>query len=68
MPAAPGATPVLSAVRAHLANDLDAPSALATIDRWAENARLRSGASGAEDSFAGSEIKAIASSLLGVQI
>ena len=68
MSAAPGATPVLAAVRAHLANDLDAPSALAAIDRWAENTRLRSGASGAEDSFAGGEIKAIANSLLGVQI
>ena len=66
-PAAPGATPVLAAVRAHLANDLDAPSALSVIDRWAENTRLRSGASGS-DSNAGGEIKAIVNSLLGVAL
>ena len=67
-PAAPGATPVLAAGRAHLANDLDAPAALSVIDRWAENTRLRSGASGSEDSHAGGEIKAIVNSLLGVAL
>ncbi len=67
-PAAPGATPVISAVRAHLANDLDAPSALATIDRWAEQTRLRSGASGADDRSSGSGVRDLVSALLGVQL
>lgn len=33
-PAGPAGGPVLDAVRAALANDLDAPSALATVDAW----------------------------------
>ena len=38
------AEPVLDAVRRALADDLDAPGALAAIDRWAEQTRLGSGA------------------------
>jgi L-cysteine:1D-myo-inositol 2-amino-2-deoxy-alpha-D-glucopyranoside ligase len=64
--AAPPAETVLAAVRAHLADDLDAPGALAAIDRWAEETRLRSGAAGAEDAGAGALVRDVAAGLLGV--
>ena len=67
-PAAPSAEPVLAAVRAHLADDLDAPAALAAIDRWAEQTRLRGGAAGAEDTAAGALVRDTAAALLGVAL
>ena len=36
LPAGPGAAPVLAAVRERLADDLDAPGALAAVDAWAD--------------------------------
>jgi L-cysteine:1D-myo-inositol 2-amino-2-deoxy-alpha-D-glucopyranoside ligase len=59
---------VLAAVRAHLAADLDAPGALAAIDRWAEETRLRAGAAGAEDAGAGALVRDVAAALLGVAL
>ena len=67
-PAASSAEPVLAAVRTHLADDLDAPGALAAIDRWAEETRLRSGAAGAEDTGAGVLVRDVAAALLGVEL
>ncbi|MFC6238529.1 cysteine--1-D-myo-inosityl 2-amino-2-deoxy-alpha-D-glucopyranoside ligase [Longivirga aurantiaca] len=69
--AAPQAAPagdVLSEVRACLADDLDAPGALAAIDRWAEAARLRGGAAGHEDATAGPVVRDLAEALLGVTL
>jgi L-cysteine:1D-myo-inositol 2-amino-2-deoxy-alpha-D-glucopyranoside ligase len=40
LPAGPDAAPVLAAVRHQLADDLDTPAALATIDRWSDEALL----------------------------
>ncbi len=65
---APSADGVLADVRAHLAEDLDAPGALAVIDRWAEETRVRSGAAGAEDLDAGALVRVVAGALLGVRI
>ncbi len=67
-PVAAPAEPVLASVRTHLAEDLDAPGALAAVDRWAEETRLRGGAAGAEDAGAGQLVRDIAAALLGVQI
>jgi L-cysteine:1D-myo-inositol 2-amino-2-deoxy-alpha-D-glucopyranoside ligase len=67
-PAAPSAEAVLAAVRSHLADDLDAPGALAAIDRWAEETRLRGGAAGAEDTAAGALVRDTAAALLGVAL
>ena len=53
-PAAPPADGVLASVRARLADDLDAPGALAAVDRWAEETRVVGGSPGAEDTAAGS--------------
>jgi L-cysteine:1D-myo-inositol 2-amino-2-deoxy-alpha-D-glucopyranoside ligase len=39
----PPADQVLDGVRRHLADDLDAPGALAVVDRWADEALLRAG-------------------------
>jgi L-cysteine:1D-myo-inositol 2-amino-2-deoxy-alpha-D-glucopyranoside ligase len=67
-PAAAPAEPVLDAVRRALADDLDAPRALAAIDRWAEQTRLGSGAPGVEDPKAGALVTALADSLHGVRL
>jgi L-cysteine:1D-myo-inositol 2-amino-2-deoxy-alpha-D-glucopyranoside ligase len=65
---APSAAPVLDELRARLADDLDAPGALAAVDRWAETTRLRSGAPGAEDATAGDTVRAAVDALLGVAL
>ncbi len=67
-PAAPSADGVLADVRSRLADDLDAPGALAAIDRWAEETRLRSGAPGAADPAAGALVRDVAEALLGVAL
>ena len=67
-PMAAPALQVLADVRARLADDLDAPGAVAIIDRWAEQTRLRSGAAGAEDRDAGALVRDVANALLGVLI
>jgi L-cysteine:1D-myo-inositol 2-amino-2-deoxy-alpha-D-glucopyranoside ligase len=67
-PTAPPADAVLAGIRTHLADDLDAPGALAAVDRWAEETRLRSGAPGAEDSGAGALVRDTVLALLGVRL
>jgi L-cysteine:1D-myo-inositol 2-amino-2-deoxy-alpha-D-glucopyranoside ligase len=66
--AAPSAEPVLALVRARLADDLDAPGALAALDLWAEETRVRAGAPGAEDPGAGALVRDVAEALLGVAL
>jgi L-cysteine:1D-myo-inositol 2-amino-2-deoxy-alpha-D-glucopyranoside ligase len=65
---APSADAVVAELRARLADDLDAPGALAAVDRWAEATRLRSGAAGAEDATSGAAVRAAVDALLGVQL
>jgi len=60
----PPAEPVLAEVRAHLANDLDAPQALAAVDRWAAAALSGSG----PDSGPGQLVAATVDALLGVHV
>ncbi len=60
---APPAGPLLAEVRCALADDLDAPSALAAIDRWAEKTRRGHG----DDAGAPASVADVAASLLGVE-
>ncbi|WP_067465136.1 cysteine--1-D-myo-inosityl 2-amino-2-deoxy-alpha-D-glucopyranoside ligase [Actinomadura macra] len=57
-PSGPAAAPVVDAVRAHLADDLDAPSALAAVDAWA--------AVHGTDTSAPAQVRALSDALLGV--
>jgi L-cysteine:1D-myo-inositol 2-amino-2-deoxy-alpha-D-glucopyranoside ligase len=66
--AAVPAHPVLEGVRARLADDLDAPGALAIVDRWVEETRLRGGAAGADDAQAGALVRELVDALLGVRL
>ena|SRR5437868_10374807 len=59
-PSGPAATPVVDAVRAHLANDLDAPLALAALDAWA--------VAEGSDTSAPSQVRALADALLGIAL
>jgi L-cysteine:1D-myo-inositol 2-amino-2-deoxy-alpha-D-glucopyranoside ligase len=61
----PPAEPLLAEVRAHLADDLDAPGAVAAIDRWAAHALAGNAPSGAGD---GQLVAATVDALLGVQL
>lgn len=63
-PAGPDAAPVLAGVRARLADDLDAPGALAVVDRWAERARLHHGG----DPTAPALVRDVVDALLGVSL
>ncbi|TNY37430.1 cysteine--1-D-myo-inosityl 2-amino-2-deoxy-alpha-D-glucopyranoside ligase [Thermomonospora catenispora] len=65
LPAGPAAAPVAAEVRRALANDLDAPAALAAVDRWAERALS---AAGDPDEAAPAQIRALADALLGVEL
>jgi L-cysteine:1D-myo-inositol 2-amino-2-deoxy-alpha-D-glucopyranoside ligase len=70
-PAGPPAEPVLADVRRHLADDLDAPGALAVIDRWVEQVRLTGGradVAGADDPGAPDLVRRTADALLGVAL
>ncbi|MCZ3387031.1 MAG: cysteine--1-D-myo-inosityl 2-amino-2-deoxy-alpha-D-glucopyranoside ligase [Actinomycetia bacterium] len=58
----PSAGQVAEAVRAALANDLDAPAALAAVDAWAEQVAAGAG----EDSDAPSQLADVTHALLGV--
>ena len=60
----PKAGPVVAEVRTALANDLDAPTALAAIDRWAEAVATGAG----DDVDAPALIATLSNSLLGVQL
>ncbi|RBQ18955.1 cysteine--1-D-myo-inosityl 2-amino-2-deoxy-alpha-D-glucopyranoside ligase [Spongiactinospora rosea] len=64
LPAGPAAEPVLAEVRARLADDLDAPGALAAIDSWAREAP----AGGGTDGRAPGLVREIADTLLGVAL
>jgi L-cysteine:1D-myo-inositol 2-amino-2-deoxy-alpha-D-glucopyranoside ligase len=56
----PPAGPLLNEVRRHLADDLNAPAALAAVDRWAE----RTGT----DTGAPAQVRALADALLGIAL
>jgi L-cysteine:1D-myo-inositol 2-amino-2-deoxy-alpha-D-glucopyranoside ligase len=60
----PSADTVLADVRRHLADDLNTPLALAAIDRWAEEARLRGG----NDGDAPQLVRDLTLALLGVKL
>lgn len=62
LPAGPGAETVVADVRRHLADDLDAPRALAAIDRWVDEA-LRVGG---RDETAPGVVADLCDALLGV--
>ncbi|MFE9243945.1 cysteine--1-D-myo-inosityl 2-amino-2-deoxy-alpha-D-glucopyranoside ligase [Nocardiopsis sp. NPDC006938] len=63
--AGPDAAPVLAAVRAALAEDLDSPSALAAVDAWATAALTGSGGS---DTSAPGLVRTTVDTLLGVRL
>ncbi|MBA9006063.1 cysteine--1-D-myo-inosityl 2-amino-2-deoxy-alpha-D-glucopyranoside ligase [Thermomonospora cellulosilytica] len=65
LPAGPDAAPVAAEVRRALANDLDAPAALAAVDRWADRALADAGD---PDEAAPARIRALADALLGVEL
>ena len=58
----PSAGPVVEAVRATLANDLDAPTALAAVDMWAEQVASGTG----DDPEAPQQMAEATNALLGV--
>ncbi len=60
----PPADEVLAEVRSALSDDLDAPSALAAVDRWADRQRLRGGA----DPDAPALVRRAVDALLGVAL
>ena len=62
--AGPDARPVLDGVRAALSDDLDAPAALAAVDRWVREQHLRGGA----DAAAPPLVRATVDALLGVAL
>ncbi|SNS74230.1 L-cysteine:1D-myo-inositol 2-amino-2-deoxy-alpha-D-glucopyranoside ligase [Actinomadura meyerae] len=59
-PSGPPAAPLAATVRGHLADDLDAPAALAAIDAWA--------AADGTDEQAPAQVRAITDALLGVAL
>jgi L-cysteine:1D-myo-inositol 2-amino-2-deoxy-alpha-D-glucopyranoside ligase len=70
-PSGPDATGTLAAVRAALANDLDAPAAVAAVDAWAaatERQALRSGDAVDADPGAPDLVRRLADALLGVRL
>jgi L-cysteine:1D-myo-inositol 2-amino-2-deoxy-alpha-D-glucopyranoside ligase len=64
LPAGPPAAELLEAVRARLADDLDAPGALQLIDAWADDAI----AGGGDDEAAPGLVHDLADALLGVRL
>ena len=63
-PTGPSADDVIAAVRRNLADDLDAPTALNAIDRWARDARHGYG----DDSDAPTDVRNLVDALLGVSL
>lgn len=63
-PAGPSAAPVLSEIRRHLADDLDAPGAVAAIDAWVAELQSRGG----RDAAAPGLVAAAVDALLGVDL
>ncbi|MER7502587.1 cysteine--1-D-myo-inosityl 2-amino-2-deoxy-alpha-D-glucopyranoside ligase [Nonomuraea pusilla] len=64
LPAGPPAEETLAAVRARLADDLDAPGALAAVDAWAEAAL----AGGGSDAGAPGLVRDLTDALLGIAL
>jgi L-cysteine:1D-myo-inositol 2-amino-2-deoxy-alpha-D-glucopyranoside ligase len=62
LPAGPDAAPVLAGVRRQLADDLATPAALATVDRWADEALRHRG----RDPAAPALVRDLTDALLGV--
>jgi L-cysteine:1D-myo-inositol 2-amino-2-deoxy-alpha-D-glucopyranoside ligase len=60
----PASEPVVEQIRAALANDLDAPAALAAVDAWAESVAAGVG----DDASAPGDIATVCESLLGVRL
>jgi L-cysteine:1D-myo-inositol 2-amino-2-deoxy-alpha-D-glucopyranoside ligase len=60
----PAAEPVIEAVRVALANDLDAPAALAAVDAWAEQVAAGAG----DDTSAPGQVAVLTDALLGVTL
>jgi L-cysteine:1D-myo-inositol 2-amino-2-deoxy-alpha-D-glucopyranoside ligase len=63
-PTGPDATPLLADVRRQLADDLDTPGALASIDRWTEQTRL----GGGFDPTAPALVRDLVDALLGIHL
>jgi L-cysteine:1D-myo-inositol 2-amino-2-deoxy-alpha-D-glucopyranoside ligase len=63
-PAGPDAEPVLDRVRDRLADDLDTPSALTAVDRWADETLTRGGPSTSAPAL----IRDLADALLGIAL
>ncbi|MEO7981323.1 MAG: cysteine--1-D-myo-inosityl 2-amino-2-deoxy-alpha-D-glucopyranoside ligase [Sporichthyaceae bacterium] len=63
-PSGPSARPLLDDVRRHLADDLDAPAALAAVDRWVADAVARGG----DDGTAPDLVRRAVDALLGVRL
>lgn len=63
-PQGPDATGLLDDVRRHLADDLDAPAALAEVDRWADETLTRGGT----DTGAPDLVRRTVDALLGVRL
>ncbi len=63
-PSGPAADGLLADVRRHLADDLDAPAALGTVDRWADAALGRGG----DDPGAADLVRRTVDALLGVRL
>jgi L-cysteine:1D-myo-inositol 2-amino-2-deoxy-alpha-D-glucopyranoside ligase len=59
----PDATDLVARLRAHLADDLDTPGALAAVDAWAEQAR-----GGGDDPTAPRLVRDAVDALLGVAL
>jgi L-cysteine:1D-myo-inositol 2-amino-2-deoxy-alpha-D-glucopyranoside ligase len=62
--AGPDATDLVARLRAHLADDLDTPRALAAVDAWAQEARTRPG----DDATAPRLVRDAVDALLGVAL
>jgi L-cysteine:1D-myo-inositol 2-amino-2-deoxy-alpha-D-glucopyranoside ligase len=68
LPAGPHADDVVAAMRRHLADDLDAPSALASVDRWADHALGVTDEDREVDAAAPERLRAAVDALLGIAL
>jgi L-cysteine:1D-myo-inositol 2-amino-2-deoxy-alpha-D-glucopyranoside ligase len=68
LPAGPPAAPLLEEVRHRLANDVDAPAALAAVDGWTWRALAGDGGAERPDEAAPDQVRAIVDALLGVAL
>ncbi|MFC7733756.1 cysteine--1-D-myo-inosityl 2-amino-2-deoxy-alpha-D-glucopyranoside ligase [Actinomadura keratinilytica] len=68
LPAGPSAAGTAAEVRARLADDLDAPGALAAVDRWADRALADEPDARDADAEAPARVRALTDALLGVAL